>query len=149
LGLPRNPALSANRDPAHFDLGLCGPYRQDISSQTQYCGMFVTPTLRNVATRRVFFHNGVYHSLKEVLDFYNFRDTKPQKIYPRRSDGGIDKFDDVPPQYRANIDVTDPPFDRKSGAAPAMSAADESDIIAFLKTLTDGYQPNRDQAAPD
>ncbi len=149
LGVPRNPALSANRNPAYFDLGVCGPYRYDISSQTQYCGMFVTPTLRNVAARGVFFHNGVYHSLKEVLDFYNFRDTEPQQIYPKRGDGGIDKFDDLPPQYRANIDVTDPPFDRKPAAAPAMSAADESDIIAFLKTLTDGYQPNRDQAAAD
>lgn len=149
LGVPRNPALSANRDPAYFDLGLCGPYRRDISSQTQYCGMFVTPTLRNVATRGVFFHNGVYHSLQQVIDFYNFRDTAPHEIYPRRSDSGIDKFDDLPPQYRANIDVTDPPFDRKPGAAPAMSAADERDIIAFLKTLTDGYQPTRNAASTE
>jgi cytochrome c peroxidase len=149
LGVPRNPELSANHDPAYFDLGLCGPYRQDISSQTQYCGMFVTPTLRNVAMRRVFFHNGVYHSLKEVLDFYDFRDTEPQKIYPKRGDGGIDKFDDLPPRYRANIDVTDPPFNRMSGAAPAMSAADESDTIAFLKTLTDGYQPTRNPASAE
>jgi cytochrome c peroxidase len=149
LGVPRNPALSANRDLAYFDLGLCGPYRYDISGQTQYCGMFVPPTLRNVATRGVFFHNGVYHSLKEVLDFYNFRDTEPQQIYPRRGDGGIDKFDDLPRRYRANIDVTDPPFDRNPGAAPAMSAADESDIIAFLKALTDGYQPTRNPASAE
>jgi cytochrome c peroxidase len=149
LAAPRNPALATNRDPAYYDLGLCGPYRRDLDGETPYCGMFATPTLRNVATRRVFFHNGIYHSLKEVLDFYNFRDTAPQRIYPRRSGGGTDKFDDIPPQYRVNVDVTDPPFDRKLGAAPAMSATDEADIIAFLQTLTDGYQPSRNPASAD
>ena len=34
----------------------------DMAKQTQYCGMFLTPTLRNSATRSVFFHNGVYHT---------------------------------------------------------------------------------------
>jgi cytochrome c peroxidase len=141
LAVPRNPALAANRDPDYSDLGICGPYRADMTRETQYCGLFATPTLRNVATRRVFFHNGVYHSLNEVLDFYNFRDTAPEKIYPRRADGSIDKFDDIPARYRTNVDVTDPPFDRKPRDAPAMSAADEADIIAFLQTLTDGYRP--------
>src|SRR5579872_2358972 len=48
LGVPRNAALTANSDPAYFDLGICGPYRTDMSDQTQYCAMFGTPTLRNV-----------------------------------------------------------------------------------------------------
>jgi cytochrome c peroxidase len=143
LGVPRNPVLAANNDPAYYDLGVCSPYRTDMTQQTQYCGFFVTPTLRNVATRRVFFHNGVYHSLQQVLDFYDFRDIEPQRIYPRRLDGTIAKFNDLPAQYRANIDVVDPPFDRKLGDMPAMSAADERDIIAFLRTLTAGYQLNR------
>jgi cytochrome c peroxidase len=141
LGVPRNPALAANRDPAYFDLGICGPYRADIKSETQYCGLFATPTLRNTATRHVFFHNGVYHSLQQVLDFYDFRDTDPARIYPRATDGQIEKYDDLPRRYRANIDVTDPPFDRKFGEAPAMTATNERDIIAFLKTLTDGWHP--------
>ncbi|MEJ2436048.1 MAG: hypothetical protein P8Y53_23975, partial [Pseudolabrys sp.] len=135
LGVPRNPKLTANRDPAYFDLGLCGPYRADMARQTQYCGMFATPTLRNVATRRVFFHNGVYHSLREVLDFYAFRDTEPEKIYPRAADGTVNKFDDLPPRYRGNIDALDAPFDRHAGAPPALTAQDKADIIAFLETL--------------
>jgi cytochrome c peroxidase len=143
LGAPRNPALVVNRDPAYYDLGVCGPYRSDIKNETQYCGLFITPTLRNAATRQVFFHNGVYHSLQQVLDFYNFRDTEPLKIYRRRADGTIDKFNDIPPQYRANVDTTDPPFDRNPGEAPAMSPQDEQDIIAFLNTLTDGYRPKQ------
>ena len=143
VGVPRNPALAANRDPAYADLGICGPYRTDIGAETQYCGMFTTPTLRNVATRQVFMHNGVYHTLEQVLDFYNFRDVAPEKIYLRAAGGSIAKYDDIPAKYRANIDVADPPFDRKPGDQPAMTPQNEADIIAFLKTLTDGYQPKR------
>lgn len=143
LGAPRNPALADNRDPAHFDLGLCGPERTDLERQTQYCGMFITPTLRNVAARRVFFHNGVFRSLQAVLEFYNFRDVAPGRVYPRRADGTVAKFDDLPRRYWANLDVADAPFDRHRGEAPAMSAQDMADIIAFLRTLTDGYRAGR------
>ncbi|MDD4887875.1 MAG: cytochrome c peroxidase, partial [Thiomonas sp.] len=101
LGVPRNPHIPANADPRYVDLGLCGPFRTDLKNQPQYCGMFLTPTLRNVAQRPVYFHNGVYHSLKQVLDFYNFRDVQPGKIYPT-VDGKVQKYDDLPPQYRAN-----------------------------------------------
>ena len=115
LGVPRNNALAANRDPCYFDLGICGPYRTDMAGETQYCGMFLTPTLRNVATRQVFFHNGVYRTLQQVMDFYNFRDTQPEKIYPAGADGAVAKFDDIPPRYRVNVDIVDPPFDRQPG----------------------------------
>ena len=140
LGAPRNAALAVNADPAFFDLGICGPYRRDMTGDTQYCGLFMTPTLRNAATRHAFFHNGVFTTLKQVLDFYDFRDTEPQKIYPRGADGTVEKFNDLPAAYRANVDVTDPPFDRTAGDRPAMTAQDESDIIAFLNTLVDGYR---------
>jgi cytochrome c peroxidase len=141
LGAPRNAALANNRDAGYFDLGVCGPHRTDIAEQTQYCGMFTTPTLRNTATRRVFFHNGVFRSLEQVLDFYNFRDSNPEKVYPRGTNGRVQKYDDLPAKYHANVDVSDPPFDRHAGDPPAMTAQDEADIIAFLKTLTDGWQP--------
>ena len=142
LGVPRNPHIPANRDPAYHDLGLCGPFRTDLKNQTQYCGMFLTPTLRNVAQRPVYFHNGIYHSLEQVLDFYNFRDVQPGKVYPT-VDGKVQKFDDLPPPYHGNVDVTDPPFNRKLGEKPAMSAQDMRDIIAFLHTLNDGYTTPR------
>ncbi|HET8997370.1 MAG TPA: cytochrome c peroxidase, partial [Acetobacteraceae bacterium] len=141
LGVPRNPALTANRNPHFHDLGLCGPVRQDLRADTQYCGMFLTPTLRNVATRHAFFHNGVFHSLRQVLDFYRFRDTDPARVYPAGADGRPATFNDLPPRYRGNVDVTDPPFDRKPGYQPAFTARDAADIIAFLRTLTDGYKP--------
>ena len=140
LGAPRNAKLDQNRDGTFFDLGVCGPVRKDIAEQTQYCGMFVTPTLRNAASRHAFFHNGVFGSLQQVLDFYNFRDTNPDKVYPRAADGSVQKYDDLPAKYHANVDVSDPPFDRHPGETPAMTAQDEADIITFLNTLTDGYQ---------
>jgi cytochrome c peroxidase len=34
-------------------------------------GAFKTPTLRNVTQREPYMHNGVFHSLEEVVDFYN------------------------------------------------------------------------------
>jgi cytochrome c peroxidase len=141
LGAPRNPALAANRDKRYFDLGICGPYRTDMQDETQFCGMFLTPTLRNVATRHVFFHNGVFHSLQEVQDFYDYRDTDPGRVYPKAADGTVAKFDDVPARFLGNVDVVDPPFDRHLGDPPAMTPEEEQDIIAFLQTLTDGYQP--------
>ncbi|PTQ91772.1 cytochrome c peroxidase [Paraburkholderia sp. GV068] len=140
LGVPRNPAIPANRDPKFFDMGVCGPFRDDLAKQTQYCGMFLTPTLRNVANRRVFFHNGVYHDLKQVMDFYNLRNTSPEKIYPRDASGHVQKYNDLPAQYHVNVDVSDAPFDRKPGDQPAMSEEDIQDIIAFMKTLSDGYR---------
>jgi cytochrome c peroxidase len=140
LGAPRNPALAVNRDPAFFDLGICGPSRRDMADEPQYCGFFTTPTLRNVATRRVFFHNGVFRTLRQVMDFYAFRNIHPQRVYPRGADGAVQIYNDLPPRYRANVDKIDPPFDRKAGEKPAMTAQDEEDIIAFLNTLTDGYR---------
>jgi cytochrome c peroxidase len=143
LGTPRNLALADTKDPNYFDLGVCGPIRKDIADQTQFCGMFKTPTLRNTAMRHVFFHNGVFHTLQEVMDFYNFRDTNPEKVYPVGADGKVQKYNDIPPQYHANVDVADPPFDRHPGETPAMTAQDEADIIAFLQTLNDGYKPEK------
>lgn len=139
LGVPRNAAIPANRDPKYFDLGLCGPFRTDLASQRRYCGMFLTPTLRNVATRRVFFHNGVFHSLRVVLDWYVNRDLTPARFYPRDAAGHVIAYDDLPGADRANVDTLDAPFNRRPGDAPALSSTEIDDVIAFLGTLTDGY----------
>ena len=141
LGAPRNRDIPANRDSAYFDLGVCGPIRTSLRDRGGFCGMFLTPTLRNVAVRHAFFHNGVFPRLRDVLNFYDFRDTAPDKVYPRGPDGTVRAFDDIPSRYRANVDTTDGPFGRAPGAAPAMSPQQIDDIIAFLRTLTDGARP--------
>jgi cytochrome c peroxidase len=143
LGVPRNKAIPANDDPAYYDLGICGPYRTDMSAQTQYCGMFLTPSLRNTATRKVFFHNGAFHSLDEVLDWYVNRDLQPERFYSRDANGAVVKYDDMPAKYVANVDVTDAPFDRKPGDKAALNKQEMKDIIAFLGTLNDGYVPGK------
>ena len=137
LGVPRNPEILANASPGYFDMGLCGPLRTDQARESKYCGLFETPTLRNVATRRVFFHNGRFHTLKEALRFYVRRDTDPQLWYPLSSTDAVDKFDDLPSSLRGNIDVVDEPLTRSRGASPAWSDGEIEDVVAFLQTLTD------------
>jgi cytochrome c peroxidase len=138
LGVPRNRALPLNKAPKFYDLGACGPERKDLKGEPEYCGIFRTPSLRNVATRKVFFHNGIYHSLDEAVRFYVQRDTNPEKFYPTVH-GKVQKFDDLPKRYWANVN-TEPPFDRKPGEKPALDEAEIKDVVAFLNTLTDGYQ---------
>ncbi len=137
LGVPRNAAIPANADAQYYDLGLCGPLRTDLAGRKEYCGLFRTPSLRNVALRRVFFHNGVFNRLEDVLRFYAERDTTPQKWYPSVA-GRVRKFDDLPAEYQRNVDQL-PPFGRHAGERPAFDERDIKDLIAFLNTLTDGY----------
>jgi cytochrome c peroxidase len=152
LGVPRNEGLRANDDPRFFDLGLCGPLRRDFAIRpgapdpNGYCGRFRTPSLRNVALRKVFFHNGVIRSLDEAVRFYATRDTDPRHWYSRDARGNAKRYDDLPRRYHANVN-TEPPFGGKAGSTPALNEAEIGDIVAFLKTLTDadldaGQQPS-------
>jgi cytochrome c peroxidase len=141
-GVPRNHELIINLDPHFYDMGACGPYRTDLKGKTQYCGAFRTPSLRNVALRKSFFHNGKFHSLEQVIQFYATRETNPEKWYPKNKDGSINKYDDLPKQYHGNIN-TDAPFDRQLGDKPVLNALEIRDMILFLNTLTDGYEINK------
>jgi cytochrome c peroxidase len=136
LGVPRNDTLPANQDPGYFDLGLCGPLRTDYRDRDEYCGRFRTPTLRNVATRQAFFHNGVVHSLEDAVAFYATRDARPERWYARRPDGTLATFNDLPGRYHVNVD-RDSPFGQQAGDPPALTDEDVRAIVAFLKTLTD------------
>ena len=138
LGVPRNRALPVNRDPKYFDLGLCGPYRTDLAGRSDMCGKFRAPPLRNVVLKKRFMHNGVFTKLEDVIRFYVDRDARPEKWYPRGKDGKVQAFDDLPPQYRDNLN-RDPPFGGRPGDKPALDEAEIADIVAFLGTLTDGY----------
>lgn len=89
------------------------------------------PSLRNVTRRQVFFHNGRFQRLQDVVRFYARRDTHPELFYPRRADGSVDRFDDLPDAYKANV----------AHADPALSDTEVDDVVAFLKTLTDRVNP--------
>jgi cytochrome c peroxidase len=137
LGLPRNPRIPATRESQYFDLGVCGPDRTDLSNRTEFCGQFKVPTLRNVATRKVFFHNGVFTTLRDAVRFYVTRDTNPEFWYPRKADGSFDKFNDLPPELRGNVNIAEVPYNRTPGMNPALSEREIDDVVAFLQTLTD------------
>ena len=140
LGVPRNADIPATRDPKYVDLGLCGPDRLDLKEKTELCGAFKVPTLRNVATRKVFFHNGKVKSLKDAVSFYVRRDTHPEEWYPKNAQGKIDKFNDLPRAFHTNVNFKEVPYDRKPGMAPALNEAEIDDVVAFLQTLSDGYK---------
>jgi cytochrome c peroxidase len=137
LGVPRNRGLKTIQDDASFyDLGLCA--LDAYKSRTDLCGAFKVPSLRNVALRGSFFHNGRFTDLSEALSFYVTRDTNPARWYTQ-ADGSVVKFDDLPAQYRRNVNRTEAPYNRQEGAEPALTDAEITDLIAFLNTLTDGY----------
>ncbi len=140
LGVPRNRHIAANANSTWYDLGLCGPMRTDLASRADYCGRFKTPSLRNVGLRKSFFHNGVFHSLDDVMRFYAERDSQPQLFYGRTDQGGLQMFDDLPPTMRGNVHV-EAPFGAQRGGKPALTRAEMRDVVAFLRTLSDGFKP--------
>jgi len=135
LGVPRNPAIPANARPEYRDLGACGPLRTDLKARDAYCGLFRTPSLRNVATRGVFFHNGVYTTLADAVRFYALRDADPKRVYGAAR---ARRFADLPEKYQANLN-DEAPFGAKAGDRPALTEREIADIVAFLGTLTDGW----------
>lgn len=141
IGVPRNPDIPATADPTYFDLGLCGPDRTDLASRTDLCGAFKVPTLRNVALTAPYFHNGRFATLRLALQFYVRRDTNPEEWYPLGPGGVPQKFDDLPLQYHPNVNITEAPYNRVLGDAPALSEREIDDVLAFLGTLTDGFRP--------
>lgn len=92
-------------------------------------GKHKVPTLRNIDRRpgpgfsKAFMHNGVHKSLEEVVAFYNRRDAMIAS--------GM-----VVPEVMANIN-------QDELGDLGLTPTEEADLVAFLKTLSDGYQlPN-------
>ena len=137
LGVPRNPSIPANADMRYADLGLCRSGRSGRAAGEDVCGKFKVPTLRNVATRQVFFHNGQITSLRDAVAFYVRRDTHPEEWYPRAADGRLAKFDDLPRKYHTNVNVDEVPYGGKRGGKPVLNDQEIDDLVAFLHTLTD------------
>jgi len=140
LGVPRNDAIPANADPEYVDLGLCGPQRTDLAGQRELCGAFKVPSLRNVSRTAPYFHNGRFQTLEEAIAFYVRRDTNPEEWYPTGPDG-VGKFDDLPVALHRNVNTTEAPYNRQLGSEPALTPPEIDDVVAFLRTLDDGYTP--------
>jgi cytochrome c peroxidase len=132
VGVPRNRAVAANRDPKAFDLGLCERRDHPHMEDERLCGAFRTPSLRNVAIRSSFMHNGAFKTLRDVVAFYATRGTDPRRWY-----GSNAAYDDLPQKYRANVNADRVPYDRGPGEKPRLDDGEIDAIVAFLQTLTD------------
>ena len=141
LGVPRNQSAPSTWG----DLGLCASAALDglnlsTTAREALCGKFKVPSLRNVAVRQAYFHNGRFTDLREVITFYVQRDTNPDTWYLDGNNIADVKFNDLP-AYAANVNTTEAPYNRPLGGTPALSAAEIEDVLAFLRTLTDGWTP--------
>jgi len=144
-GIPRNAASPSNANPAFFDLGLCGPDRTVPAlpagavgglTADSLCGKFRVPTLRNVAERPAYMHNGVFRDLAEVVRFYSTRNSNPRRWY-----GPAGVPNDLPAAYLGNIESNRPPFNRRAIDGPVLNDGEVADLVAFLHTLSDGFTP--------
>jgi cytochrome c peroxidase len=95
------------------------------------------PTLRNIDKRpypgfvKSYGHNGYFTSLKEIVHFYNTRDVLPRC---KPNDPGEGKSCWPAPESIANMNTS------HSGRL-GLSDADEDALVAFMRTLSDGYTP--------
>ena len=102
-----------------------------------FIGKYKTPTLRNVDKRprpdfvKAYMHNGYLKSLKEVVHFYNTRDALPRC---QAGDPG-EKLTCWPAPEHAET------MNRRQLGNLGLTSQQEDQIVAFLKTLTDGYTP--------
>jgi len=152
LGIPRNPDNPWYTMPPEFnplgaswiDLGLGGflgsrmEYQQFAPANN---GKQKVPTLRNVDLRpdpgfvKAYGHNGYFKSLEGIVHFYNTRDVKPECPDPMTTEADALNQGCWPvPEVAANVN-TDELGDL--GLTPEEEAA----IAAFLKTLSDGFEP--------
>jgi cytochrome c peroxidase len=140
-GLPINP------DGADWiDLGLGGflrsrPEWAHLADEND--GKFRTPTLRNVDLRpgqafpKAYMHNGVFKSLEEVVSFYNTRDVLPRcEPAASRKDWGTVCW----PEPEVDRNLNDELFEGLPIGNFELDADAEAALVAFLKTLSDGYQ---------
>lgn len=142
VGLPRNP-----RNPFYYmnskinpdgkewiDSGLGGFLESAGYGPEVYLseiGKHRVPTLRNVDRRpnpgftKAFGHNGVFKSLEQIVHFYNTRDVAGQGWQGN-------------PWPEAEVEVN---LNSEELGDLGLSPAEEAAVVAFLKTLSDGYSP--------
>lgn len=128
IGLPRNRAIPGDPEP---DPGLGG--RADIAARDpsgSELGKHKVMSLRNIALTAPYGHNGVFTSLEQIVHFYNTRDVLGQ--VPDNLDPGFGITGWPEPEVPQNVN-------REELGDLGLSAEEEADLVAFLKTLTDGY----------
>lgn len=115
IGVPKsqNPLISDNPT----DLGLGG--RTDIAAKDpsgSELGKHKVMSLRNIALTAPYGHNGFFATLEDIVHFYNTRDVEAWPAAEVPQNVNIDELGDL-----------------------GLTPEEEADIVAFMKTFTDGY----------
>ena len=111
------------------------PNSEWVQLAPQFDGKFQVSTLRNVDMRprpdfvKAYTHNGYFKSLKEIVHFYNTRDKLPSC---QQGSPGEKLTCWPPPEVPQNVDTTIGNL--------GLTNLEEDQLVAFLKTLTDGYR---------
>ncbi len=147
LGIPKNPQnpwyamdTTFNKEgPNWIDPGLS----EFLNEKPQYAmyaeenyGKHQVPTLRNVDKRpspefvKCYGHNGYFKSLEEMVHFYNTRDVLPAAEEVSDPKPGVNCW--PKPEISTNMNNTEL-------GNLGLTAAEESAIVEFMKTLSDGY----------
>jgi cytochrome c peroxidase len=127
--------------------------------------------LRNVALTAPYFHNGEFPTLHEAVQWYVTRDINnnsgnnptsvalgpegnpyaPAGTFYITADGSPDlnQYNDLPVAFDANVNAGEVPYTPPSfagGQSPTLNSQEIDDLVAFLCTLTDGYDPGNPSA---
>ena len=138
VGVPKNP-LNPVYDwfgPGFIDPGLGGFLQAAGYDEAVYgpeWGKHKVPTLRNVSLRlkpkgqsvKAYGHNGYFKSLKEIVHFYNTRDVPG---------AGLKGKPWPPAEYAATVNT-------EELGNLGLTDQEEDNLVAFMETLSDGYQP--------
>jgi cytochrome c peroxidase len=154
IGVPRNWAIPANTPGSVSPVGgarltmVEAPV--DVPADAEYayydvglCGLFKVPTLRNIAITAPYFHNGVFSTLRQVIEWYVTRDIN------NNTGNNPNPVAAGPVAYDANVNIGEVPYTPPTfggGQAPTLTSDEIGDIIAFLCTLTDGFDPQNPTA---
>lgn len=158
LGLPRNPQNPFYSEPewnpqgaAWVDLGLGGFLKSEGYAEAVWSaeiGKHKVPTLRNVDLRpghkfvKAYGHNGYFKTLEGIVHFYNTRDVLP-RCPDTTPDDPTDDYTEAQalkskcwpaPEVAENVNT-----DELGNLG--LNRGEELAIVAFLKTLSDGYIP--------
>lgn len=140
LGVGRNPLNRFYTQPAVYNpqgRGFVDRGLGAVVGLPSEDGKFKVPTLRNLSRTAPYMHNGYFSSLKALVEFYNTRDLKPACKNPFTSETAAIAQGCWPvPEIAATVN-------RNELGNLSLSAHDVDDIVAFLGTLDDGWQPPR------
>lgn len=128
VGAPSNQALIAlhKDNPDFIDLGMMN---NTHAAEPQFKGKFKTPTLRNIELTAPYMHNGSFHKLRTVIEFFDHFNNPARKINPETGK----------PWAAPEVPET---VDRKDLAGRALSDKEIDALVAFFSTLTDQRYEN-------